>query len=62
MEKDGNFQSGVLKPAERSDEDSYKTRKGRVGGYTDYLTDDEIRRLNEKMQDDLSAFFGYGIS
>ena len=60
MEKDGNFQSDVLKPAEKSDEDSYKTRKGKVGGYTDYLTEDEIQRMNTKLQDELSAFFGYG--
>jgi hypothetical protein len=61
MESEGNFQSGVLNPAHRSDEDSYKTRKGKVGGYTDYLTEEQIQRLTKKMQD-LSAFFGYGMS
>ena len=61
MEKEGNFQSGVLNPAQRSDEDSYKTRKGKVGGYTDYLTEDQIQWLNNKIQSDLSAFFGYGM-
>jgi len=60
MEREGNFQSGVLNPAQRSDEDSYKTRKGKIGGYTDYLTEDQIQRLSNKMQKDLSAFFGYG--
>lgn len=59
MEREGSFQSGVLNPAQKSDEDSYKTRKGKVGGYIDYLTEDQIQRLNDKMQD-LSAYFGYG--
>jgi len=59
MEREGNFQSGVLNPAQKSDEDSYKTRKGKVGGYIDYLTEDQIQHLNDKMQD-LSAYFGYG--
>lgn len=62
MEREGDFKSGVLNPAERSDEDSYKTRKGKVGGYADYLTEDQIKRLNHKIQNDLSAFYGYGIS
>ena len=62
MEREGNFQSGVLNPAQKSDEDSYKTRKGKVGGYSDYLTVDQIQHLNNKMQNDLSAFFGYGMS
>jgi len=62
MEREGNFQSGVLNPAQKSDEDSYKTRKGKVGGYSDYLTVDQIQHLNNKMQNDLSAFFGYGTS
>jgi Sulfotransferase domain len=59
MEAEGRFQSGMLKPAEKNDQDSYKTRKGKVGGYADYLDGIEVKRINHKMQTDLSDFYGY---
>jgi hypothetical protein len=59
MEAEGRFQSGMLKPAEKNDQDSYKTRKGKVGGYADYLDSQEVERINHKMQTVLSDFYGY---
>lgn len=61
MEAEGIFQSGMLKPAEKNDQDSYKTRKGRVGGFAEYLTEDEIERLNHRMQNLLSDYYGYRV-
>lgn len=61
MEAEGRFQSGMLKPAEKNDQESYKTRKGRVGGFAEYLTEDEIERLNRKMRNLLSDFYGYRV-
>ena len=40
-----------LKPGDNSDQGSFKARKGKVGGYTDYFTEDEIERLNKYMDD-----------
>lgn len=59
MELRGSFRDGILNPAVKTDQESYKTRKGQVGGYRDYLTDDEIQRLNHKMLNDLSNYYGY---
>lgn len=61
MEAEGRFRSGMLNPAEKDDQDSYKTRKGRVGGFAEYLNEDEIERLNQKMRDTLSDFYGYRV-
>jgi len=59
MEIEGIFQNGILNPADKADTDSYKTRKGRIGGYLDYLDQEEIDYLNKRIGEDLSPFFGY---
>ncbi len=61
MEAEGRFRSGMLNPAEKDDQDSYKTRKGRVGGFAEYLSEVEIERLNQKMRDTLSDYYGYRV-
>ena len=47
----------MLKPADPNDPESYKTRKGKVGGYKDYLNNDEINIINAKIQNALSPTF-----
>src|SRR2546430_17423251 len=37
MEQEGQFQSKKLRPRDSCDEESFKVRKGKVGGYVDYL-------------------------
>ncbi len=59
METEEKFQSGMLKPANRQDENSYKTRKGKVKGYLEYLSAEDISRLDQKIHTELSRFFGY---
>jgi len=41
LERSGRFER-KLSPGDPDDEDSYKVRKGRVGGYVDYLSPDDI--------------------
>jgi hypothetical protein len=48
-----------LKPADPKDAESFKTRRGKAGGYVDYLSPEEIERLNAKMAARLSDFYGY---
>jgi len=60
MEKKGSFSSGILNPVSLSDQESYKTRQGKIRGYYDYLDGKEIEQLNQKMGA-LSDFFGYII-
>jgi len=62
LEKKGIFQTGMLSPANPDDKDSYKTRKGKVGGYLDYLSTEEISELNKKMQISLPPYYKYQVS
>jgi len=41
MEQEGQFQSKKLRPRDSHDEESFKVRKGKVGGYVDYLDPDD---------------------
>ena len=59
MERKAKFKSGLLNPGDREDDESYKTRKGNVGGYKKYLNQDEIERINHKIEDELAPFYGY---
>jgi len=59
MEKEQTFKVGKMKPADKNDGESFKTRKGKVGGYVDYLTEEQIAELNRKMAAALPPFYGY---
>ncbi|MGD1912645.1 MAG: sulfotransferase domain-containing protein [Rivularia sp. (in: cyanobacteria)] len=59
METDEIFNSYVLKPTNKNDLESYKTRRGKVGGFTDYLNEEEIAYINSKINDALSDFYRY---
>jgi hypothetical protein len=49
----------VLKPAERGNVDSYKVRRGKVGGFRDYFSDAEIREIEDYVRGRLDPVFGY---
>jgi hypothetical protein len=59
MEAEGRFKSGMLTPANHTDRESYKTRKGKTRGYVEYLSPSEIETLNTKMNEMLDPYFGY---
>lgn len=61
MEQQDQLQKRSLRPGNKEDEESYKTRRGKVGGFRDYLSSDDIRLLNEKMER-LSDIYGYSPS
>jgi 8-oxo-dGTP pyrophosphatase MutT (NUDIX family) len=50
MERKNIFNLSRLKPGDVNDPDSYKVRKGKIGGYKDYLSLNEIALLNNKME------------
>jgi len=52
------IESSALRPADKDDPESYKTRKGKVGGFADYLTQADIDFLNQKMKE-LSSYYEY---
>lgn len=45
-ERDGFFTSERLRPAERGAADGFKVRRGKIGGYRDYLTAEQIAAVD----------------
>jgi hypothetical protein len=50
--------AGRLSPENPTDTESYKTRKGKVGGFREYLTDDDIAYMNHRIAERLSPYYG----
>ena len=51
----------ALKPKNAADPDSYKVRRGKVGGYADYLAAADIAYL-DRVVAKLDARYGYGAA
>jgi hypothetical protein len=49
-----------LKPADANDPSSFKVRRGKVGGWRDYLTPEEAEKIDRMVQAELSPVFRYG--
>ncbi|RXE48162.1 sulfotransferase domain-containing protein [Chromohalobacter israelensis] len=48
MEKSGEGTSSAFRPADMKDEESYKARKGKVGTYSENLSEEDINYINER--------------
>ena len=59
MERENEFNRSWLKAGDVKDEESFKVRRGKIGGYTDYLEDDEIAAINRLINEQLAPEFGY---
>ena len=59
LEASGQFRTKILSPGDANDPESYKTRRGLVGGFKQYLTADDIRYLDQAMTR-LDERYGYG--
>ena len=59
MERAGRFQENKMKPGNADDTESYKIRKGKIGGHTDYLNEEDIKYLNSKISVLLSDTYGF---
>lgn len=47
---------------DKSNPNSYKVRKAKVGGYRDYFDDKQIQTLNQLVADRLDSIFGYELA
>ncbi|MEA2094015.1 MAG: hypothetical protein U9P11_05560, partial [Pseudomonadota bacterium] len=56
---DSAFLTRAFQPADPTDPETFKVRKGKVGGYVDYLDAKEIEYLDNKIEADLDPIFGY---
>jgi hypothetical protein len=59
MEQAGAAGSGRLRPRDPNDPESFKTRRGKVGGFVDYLTPEEIGDVERRIRTGLDPCFGY---
>lgn len=59
----GNFfTSERLRPVDQTDPDSFKVRRGTIGGYRDYFDEAQIALIDSLVEGQLPAFLGYGPS
>ncbi len=47
----------LLKPADTNDPESYKTRRGAVGGYVNYLSPTDTEKIESRLQAALGSFY-----
>jgi hypothetical protein len=59
LEETGATGSARLRPGRQGDHDTYKTRRGKVGGHADELSPDQIARLDRAMSASGVDRFGY---
>lgn len=59
LEATDAFRSFMLRPSDVHDDESYKVRKGKVGGYKEYLSQGDLEYVNRIMRQKLSPFYGY---
>ncbi len=59
LERQHFFQSGRMRPGNTGDPNSYKVRRGKVGGYRDYFTPEQIAWIDTLMAERLSPSLGY---
>ena len=61
-ESSNTFESLTMTPADPSDPDSFKVRRGKVGGYVDYLSAEDIAWLDERCRQlpDLLSCYHWG--
>jgi Sulfotransferase domain len=61
MEADSTFwlSGGRMRPRDRANPQSFKTRRGKVGGYRDYFDDGEIALIDRLVAERLAPVFGY---
>jgi hypothetical protein len=60
MEAAGTFDSKILQPRDMHDPESFNVRRGKIGGYVDYLRASDIEYANEAMSA-LDQRFGYNL-
>jgi len=58
LEAVGAFTSKILQATDVRDPESFKVRRGKVGGYTDYLTGGDLAYAAQAMKK-LDTRFGY---
>ncbi len=59
IEQKGAYEDRRLLPGDRKNPDSFKVRRGKVGGYRDYFNAEELRRIETLVAEQLTPYYGY---
>lgn len=59
MEKQGAVKGSRLRSISPGDQEAYKVRRGKVAGYMDYLSSDDLQYVNSRVETMLDPRFGY---
>jgi hypothetical protein len=59
LESSGFFRRGGMRLRNAGDPDTFKVRRGKVGGYPDYFSPEQVTELEQLMMSHLSPTFGY---
>jgi hypothetical protein len=59
-EAENFFNTDRLQPGRADSPDSFKVRRGKVGGYHDYFTAEEVARIDALVEQRLNPSFNYG--
>jgi hypothetical protein len=59
LETSGFFRQGGLTLRDPNDPNSFKVRRGKVGGYRDYFSPEQVAELDELVRSRMSPTFGY---
>lgn len=57
MEAENTYGTGALSARDAADESTYKTRRGKVGGYREYLTGDDLAYVNRIIDERLDTLY-----
>jgi hypothetical protein len=62
LESSGFFKRGGMTLRNADDPNSFKVRRGKVGGYRDYFSEEQVAELEALMADNLLPVFGYSTA
>lgn len=61
-ERDGFYGDSALRPADKDDPNSFKVRRGKVGGYRDDFTDEQLEKIDSLMRRKLNPEIGHLVT
>lgn len=59
LEREDTFNNVRLKPPEDGNPEGFKVRRGKVGGYVDYFSNDDLSFVNDFLQQQLDDFYEF---
>jgi len=61
MEQESSFRGSGSRmlPGDPKNPDSYKVRRGKVGGFSDYFDEDQVNTIEQLLQQALQPVYGY---